>query len=44
MGAGAELRIMNKFSLMPTIQWYFQKVEDAKINIFSFTMGVGWHW
>lgn len=43
-GIGAEFRIANKFAIIPTAQWNWQKTDDLKSNFVSLTVGVGWLW
>lgn len=44
IGAGAEFRVSRLFAVIPSIQWTFQKFNDFKSNVFSFTLGGGFLW
>ncbi len=44
LGAGGELRLTRRFAIVPSAQWFYQKFDEYKVNVFSLTLGVGWFW
>lgn len=52
LGAGGELRLTEKFAIVPSAQWMWQRIStsfdggdvDLDFSFFSITIGVGWFW